>query len=332
MEEEKKFHEKFLPQQIRPRKGLFWFVLDCPSLRLGDDSRAVLYIAATPVHDDNHPYTGSDLYESDDNLEFHKVGGKLSPNTLGKTMTVLPPASLVDAPETGYSVDIELCKHGVLQSYTLTQVQDFGYNMALIGNEFFHFTDVTVLGERQWRLHGDFIRGARNTFMYSSGHVVGERFILIDNTIGAYYHMIDMRGKTRYYKVVASNRNHSRVDSVAVTHEHNTFRPFTPGLFEGVYGSKDLTLSWQHRSRKCVGGTHAVGDPLIDESLRVSKLELLDSNSNVVLTQIIEGSDWTYSPKGSQPKTNQPLTFRLYAMNNNRTYQSEPITKRFEDA
>lgn len=167
----------------------------------------------------------------------------------GRVISVLPTANF-EYPDFGSTVDVFLL-NGTLSSVTMADVSN-GTNWAVIGREIVGFTTATLIGTRTYRLSG-FLRGRRGTEQWVGSHVIGEEFILLDDTRVKFFGAGTAVGQTIFATAISPNANASTIDPeapIAYNFRAGTIRPFAPYPVWWVRDpvAQTATLRWTPRS------------------------------------------------------------------------------------
>jgi hypothetical protein len=147
-----------------------------------------------------------------------------------------------------------------------------GSNLALIGDEILHFAVAEALAPRRFRLSG-LLRGRRGTEAAVAGHVVGERFVLLDPAaLLAFDPPIEAIG--RAYRFRAQGAGDSDSPYVTAVAGGAALRPLAPVALRLVEAGGMITASWIRRSRAGFGWPDFVDAPLgeASEAYRVDVL------------------------------------------------------------
>lgn len=149
----------------------------CPILRDSDRDFPGFYVAATGP---NQWHGCTVYYSTDEGVTWIDSGTILDRSTIGDT-TNAPIADTTDALEvdTTSTLSVTLIDTGELESTSQPNV-DSGENASLVGDEILGFRTATLTGALEYDLT-NLTRGFRNSEM--TGHVIPERFILLEETI-----------------------------------------------------------------------------------------------------------------------------------------------------
>ena len=183
--------------------------------------------------------------------------------TLGMVATSLPPASplvadLRNAPE------IELAAPDLALSSVSAAQLAAGANRALIGDELIQFARATSLGDSRWRLSG-LLRGRAGTEGAISGHIAGERFVLLDDAPVALDPIVV--GNTAYTRIAAVGLADTAPVIAPIVLPGVSLRPLSPvhGAVE-KRGDGSLILCWVRRARGAWLWLDAVDVPLVEQA------------------------------------------------------------------
>lgn len=229
---------------------LTFHALNLPPLADGEVQQPGFYVAvcATNVATE---FRGAVIYGSTDNVEFDEFERLSDEGIIGATTNAVPSAS-VDVKDTINFVDVTLL-NGSLASATADQVNR-GTNWALVGNEIIAFETVASIGTNQYRL-SNLYRGRRDTMDVSDlgGHVIGDRFILLDQSTVVFIPIETAEiNQAIYLKAVPLYANAGDyVGSLFTPNGENVknFRPRPVQRDTSKGGAFDIYITWQRRSR-----------------------------------------------------------------------------------
>lgn len=176
---------------------------------------------------------------------------------------------------------------GELESKTRAQLLA-GQNAAVIGEEVIQFRDAEYLTSGTYILRG-LLRGRLGTEHAMSGHVGGERFMLLDeNKIRTAYQTFSQIDVAYLYKPVTVGSTLQRTPAQSFTNSGIRRKPLAPFRFAGGRnGSDDLLLKWKPRSRFGIRWEFGV-DNASGES--VEKYAVYIPNASAPLRVLISGS------------------------------------------
>jgi hypothetical protein len=124
-----------------------------------------------------------------------------------------------------------------------------GANIALVGNEVVQFTNVEVLGEGKFRLTG-LLRGRLGTEYATTGHVVGERFVILDERVRKLVVSPNNKGIAWALKPVTFGESDNAVLASNYVVSARALMPLAPVHLKAVRdASGNATLSWIRRAR-----------------------------------------------------------------------------------
>jgi hypothetical protein len=269
-------------------------ILDIPAVRDEDSRNPLLYVAVAN-EDSTVAFIGATVWESDDSISYNFSTQVNRDHTIGYADTVLSAGRSEATFEDFYTVDV-VVPYGTLESVTDDEIVLSRKNMAILGDEIIFFGTVQDLGSKTWRL-SHLIRGYRDTKDEWGTHAVGERFVLLDSSIGVVPLLFSDRGRTKYYSVSSSNSTsdeghvHQRLIKMAVV------RPFTPGDLAGTRdGSNNLTITWKRRSRSMGSEFQDGGVPNVDDREEYDVVILDGPGGNELRTErIVDATSYIYT-------------------------------------
>ena len=224
-------------------------ILDIPALATDNAADATLRFACSGVSSN---WKGAVVYRSDDGGgSYLRSVGVTSAAMMGSAVTALAdgPTCVFDEVAT---VDVVLLGKGTLASASELAVLS-GANLILIGNELLQFKTATPLSARKYRLSG-LLRGRLGTEHATSGHVAGERVVLMDGRLEKDAMPTGLIGLPRLYKAVTLGMTLGSATAQSFTYAAVALKPYSPVHASGVRdGSGNLTISWVRRTR--VGGS-----------------------------------------------------------------------------
>lgn len=280
-----------------PPATLFSILSSCGPLRDEEIDLPGFYWAGCYA-DPSEPFFGSDLFQSQDlGVNYSAVQHMESEAVIGRATTALATAKTcyIDYKST---VTVKL----VDPDDSLDSISELeclnGANRALIGAEVVGFITATLIGTGTYTLSG-LLRGLRNTEDYTTGHAIGDPFVLLEESSLNFLQLPLSAFQTeRMYKLVAQGGTVGTYASEDFTVTHPTLRPFPPC---DVYGTRnnsnaDILVSWKRRTRtnaRVFGGT---GMPLADTS-EIYNLEVWNTAETILrdTVQIIGATSFNYT-------------------------------------
>jgi hypothetical protein len=265
-------------------------ILDIPILRDSDDN-AGPYVA---TKGNVTPYPGAAIFTSTDDVEYTFQTTVDESAVFGVCTTVLGDWSGGRAFDEGNSVTVDV-GDGTLATTTRAALLDsLAVNTMLIGDEILQFRTATLVSAGIYTLAG-LLRGGRGTEWAMTGHIAGERAVLLR---AAGLRRVAMQnaeiGLTRYFKGVTRGRALSTAPSAAFVNAAVGLKPFAP-----LYGkvardaSNNATLTCQRRTRLNVRmiGSLGINVPLgEDEENYHVKIYSSSGYTTVLRTILVEGS------------------------------------------
>jgi hypothetical protein len=221
--------------------------MDIPLLRDEDDD-AGFYFAASGAIDS---WRGMQLYQSTDSgVTYSSVGSLLSESTMGYTTTALGDytGETNEIIDEANPVTVVITSGSTLASITKAQLLNQG-NVALIGNEVIQFRDATLVDTDTYELTG-LLRGRLGSETYMTGHVSGDRFILLNTNLRTVPQSVSLKDQALYYKPVSVGRTLAQTNPMAFTNRALRKKPLAPvHLGAGKNSAGDFTIEWTPRTR-----------------------------------------------------------------------------------
>jgi hypothetical protein len=252
--------------------------LDIPAFPDDVSEKGVLRLAAAGLSGN---WTGSAIYRSDDNgANYSRLLDINAPAAIGTAITLLAngPVNVFDHTN---SITVVLIGNSQLQSVTELAVLN-GANAAMVGNELIQFTTATLVEPGKYTLSG-LLRGRLGSEWATATHVAGERFVLLDSSLGRQIMASNVIGLNRHYKPVSFGS--SLTDTIAQEFSYSgvALKPYSPVHITGERdGSGNLSVNWVRRSR--LGGNWLDGaDVPLNETAELYEIDIMDG-SDVVRT------------------------------------------------
>lgn len=251
-------------------------LLDIPAFPSDDPDKPVLRYGAVGL---NENWTGAAIYRSDDNgANYNRLGDASAAAIIGTASDALPvgPYCVFDEANT---LTVVLTANATLQSVSELAVLN-GANAALLGEEILQFKNAVLLEPGKYRLSG-LLRGRLGTEWAIDGHAAGERFVLLDASVGRQVMALSLVGQSRDYKAVTFGASLASAEAIAFTHGGVGLKPYSPVHIAGVRdGGGNLAISWIRRTRLGGGWSDAVDVPL-SEATESYDVEIMSGSSVV---------------------------------------------------
>jgi hypothetical protein len=211
-------------------------------------------------------WKGCVLYGSDDGGSTYGVIQSLkTQSVIGSALNSLPAGTPYTWDKVN-TVDVLLI-FGELHSITELAVLN-GANACLIGDEILQFQTATLLGTHKYRL-STLLRGRLGTEDAVESHSAGERFILLDRTLGREVIASSGWGMNKSYKPVSVGSSLGSTAPQDFVYTARALKPYSPVHLSGSRnGGGDLTLTWKRRTRLGGDWRDGVDVPLCEESER----------------------------------------------------------------
>lgn len=313
-----------VPQQIIPGTAhTKLFLLDIPLLLDANDTRGIasrVYYAMGGFGPEGWP--GALLYKSADNVSYIEAGQSNNEVAYGTCANALPPPP-VDAfvPDTVNTLKVFMTTGADrLSSVTTLEVYNSA-NPALILSadgtpEIIQFRDVTLNDDGSYTLSW-LLRGRRGTDVFTDDHVIGETFILIEqSTFESVLLSLDELNMTRYYKAVGFNTLLIEADLETRSNTGRDLKPWAPVHAAAALVASDINITWERRTRINGGWMDGTGIVPLGEESESYEVDILSGPSGTLKRTLIASTpSVTYTSAnittdfGSPPST---LTMRIY--------------------
>jgi hypothetical protein len=278
-------------------------LLDIPILRDADND-AGFYAAAKGS---TSPWPGAVLLSSADDVEYDAEETFTESGTLGECDGGGSPATLsalgtwagprIFDEQNSVTVDVGA---GTLSSTTRSaMLLSQEVNAALVGSEIIQFRTATLQSTGVYVLTG-LLRGARGTEWAMSGHVAGERFVLLQTTGLRRIEMDTTRlGVSRYYRGVTLGRALSTATAESFTNNGVGLKPFSPVDLRIVRESNgDITGTFKRRTRLADRFGGPLGDSVpLGEDSESYEIDIVAAGSpdTVLRTLSVTEQEFTYT-------------------------------------
>ncbi len=250
-------------------------VLDVP-LAVDAHEDLIVYLSAAPYSTDT-AWPGATFYQGDDGITFDNAFGDVGSTeegTIGYTLAALPEA-LPEVWDRQSSVTVKLFA-GELASVTEAQVEN-GANLALIGEELVGFSTATLVDVATYALSG-FLRGRRGTEAKIDGHLSGDQFVLMSETVRVDMGASDL-GDLAYYQPITNGGATGFPQELTFTGA--SLKPYSPAHLAAIDESGDLVATWVRRTR--IGGAwRDFEDASLGEGSEAYEADVLDAGGGVI--------------------------------------------------
>jgi len=205
------------------------------------------------------PPSGGLVIDIDNGVEKRVVAAPKTFPTWGVVETPLNPTTAWSSTDFASELIIQLVNPGPITLASApslaAMIDDASINLAYVGRELIQFQTVTDLGDGRYKLT-NINRAKFGTEPTVNNHISGEPFVLLSDATGQF--------DTTSIVVSQINRGDTttKVVQLTVTGSNNPYqskpisqwiglnlRPRAVTDWNAVYGSTDLTMSWQRRSR-----------------------------------------------------------------------------------
>jgi hypothetical protein len=276
-------------EAVRPLSRSMFALLDIPAFPNDAPNVGILRIASNGEADG---WSGAAIYRGDESGDYSRIIDVGDAAVMGVVTSALAAFTGGNRLDMASSLEVILTGEGALQSVPLLSLLG-GANAALVGNEILQFQDVVLFSENKYRLSG-FLRGRLGTEDAMAGHVLGERFVLLNQAVADTPIAMQNVGLARNYKAVSIGATLASADPVPFAYTAVALKPYAPvhAKTQGVAGS-DITVTWVRRDR-LYGAWRDFVDAGFSEALEAYEIEVwLDGTRLRTLSSTI--STVTYS-------------------------------------
>jgi hypothetical protein len=201
------------------------------------------------------------------------------------------PAGSVDAWDRFATVEVALLSDAMWLEGKPAATVLAGGNLALIGAEIIQFAAAEALAPGRFRL-SNLLRGRRGSEATVGNHLVGERFVLLDQS-GLLAFDPPLDGVGRGYRVRATGAGDSNASAVIGIAAGRALQPLSPAHLQLQSIDGAVLASWVRRSRAGFGWLDFVDAPLA-EAFEVYRVDvLLDGRS--VRSVTVPNARYVYS-------------------------------------
>jgi hypothetical protein len=236
-------------------------LLDIAPLRDADDD-AGLYAAISPL---GSPWSGATLFSGFDADTLLALGSVTMGAPSGFATSVLGTWNLLMMDEAN-TVDVQM-NSGTVLGTSRDDLLDRGANLALLGEEIIQFRVAEALGDGAYRLSG-LLRGVRGTGHRVGSHLVGERFVLLNQggILRAPLSVSDI-GTAMQWRGVSFGQALNRSSLVEQASTGQAVMPFAPVDARITRTAADIEITWDRVTRGLQGfPANGVDIPLFEAS------------------------------------------------------------------
>lgn len=237
-------------------------VLDIPALPSDGQDALTLRFAATGI---SEGWSGATLVRVMPSGDDEILATIDQPATMGTALTVLP-SGITQVFDEVNAVDIALLGNATLANALELSVLNSS-NVALIGSEIIQFKNVTQLSDGVYRLSG-LLRGRLGTEYAVNSHLVGERFVLLDDAVVPLVIPVGNNGQRWTIRAVTFGDSLNNGVESSFTIGAEALKPLSPvlPLAKKNNVSGDITISWVRRARIDNGMRDFIDVPLVEQN------------------------------------------------------------------
>jgi len=264
--------------------------LDIPAMTSSQASVPGILFAACRT-DIGSPWQRADFWTSEDDVTFVNSRPLTAESKIGVTETLLGGSARWGVWDRVNTVDVNVLS-GTLSSATEIAVLN-GANRCIVGDEVIAFQTATLQGDGTYRL-STLLRGLRDTEDDIDGHVINERFVMLDqgSSFGFFEMDASAIGTTWYWKVVSPGDDEADVDSTTTVPTARTMKPFKPAHARTTRTQSNIIkIDWTRVTRDLFRELSlSVSVPLL-EPYELYEIDILDApGGNVLRTATINQS------------------------------------------
>ncbi len=235
-------------------------ILDIPALPVDAQDALTLRFAACGISDG---WKGTTVVRVMDNGDDTILLNMDKASTIGSAITALGDGvtQMFDEQNT---VDIALLGNATLANADALTVLNSA-NVAVLGNEIIQFRNAQQLSAGSYRLSG-LLRGRLGTESTTASHSIGERFVLLDDTVVPLVMPASNNGQSWTLRAVTNGDSLTTGSESTFTISAETLKPLSPVDVLAIRNvlSGDITLSWVRRARIDGGMRDYVDVPLME--------------------------------------------------------------------
>lgn len=225
--------------------GTYLLMLDIPQLRDADNAIGLYSVARGLAPN----WPGANVFESTDTLSWESRATISETAVLGSTLSALGNWTRGNVFDETSTVDVNVGP-GTLSSATRNDVlNDRLVNAVLVGDEVLQYCVATALGGGVYRL-SRFLRGRLGTDRVTTGHVAGERFVLLQPPgMRRINQNLSDLATVRYFKGVSIGRALSTAPTQEMVNRGVSSTPLAPVNARANRNAADTVITWQRRTR-----------------------------------------------------------------------------------
>ncbi len=260
-------------------------LFDLPWLGAGLANQSTLYVAAAGTAP---AWRSAALLQSiDDGASFEEIGATAAPAVMGESLNALAPLS-GHGFDDRHSLTIRLLHAGQLLTSSTKDALVNGQNLALIGEEVIQFERAEQIGALDWKLSG-LLRGRRGSEWATSGHLIGERFVLLSADTLQPLEGLAQGGSVT---IAALGQGDVSAATAQLIDQRSALVPPSPAHLRLKLVGSNLTLTWVRRSRSGWAWLDGIDVPLAEESEAYSVSITLSNGPQRHFT--VPTAEWIY--------------------------------------
>ena len=229
---------------VQPNPVTRFEVLDIPALPSDLQDSLTLRFAACGIADG---WTGASITQVLESGDEPLLLNITTPAVIGSAVSVLGmgTAQVFDRVNT---VDVAVLGDVPLASATEINVLN-GANVAVLGMEIIQFAHATLLSPGVYRL-STLLRGRLGTEAMMAEHMLGERFVLLNEAVIAQVIPVSNHGQSWTLRASTFNTSLGIGSTETLTIQSNSLKPYSPVHIQAVRAvGGDVTIQWVRRAR-----------------------------------------------------------------------------------
>lgn len=240
-------------------------------------------------------WSGAALYRSPDGIGWALVGRVGREMAWGAAQNALGVPGSPFATDTLNSLRVFMTTGGDRLESVTHEAMLNGANAALLLKangepEVLQFRDAVLQADGSYLLSG-LLRGRRGTDIYTTGHQVGETFVLLEaSSVEMLSLALGDLGLTRQWRAVGIGSLFDNAETLTATHSGRDLKPYAVAHPKAQVSGDDIALSWVRRSR--IGGEwkDGIGTVPMGEASEAYEVDILSGAGGTVLRTLTAAS------------------------------------------
>ena len=285
-----------IPEQVIPSsEPTNLFVLDIPLLRDADDLGGATsrYYLAGSNFNDLSVFAGALVFRSQNLQTFEQRAQFTNRSSYGSAAVALPDVADPFSDDTTNTLTVGMQVGGDLLASVTDDDLDAGANVALLGDELIQFKTVTDNGDGTYDLD-TLRRGRRGTDVFTTGHAIGDRFIILTlATVERDSVTLGLLGTQLFFKGVTRGVAIDRAATIQQALTGRDLMPYAPinaMRSDDDPSAGDITISWTRRSRLGSPTNDGLNTTVIGEASESYEVDILDGDGGAVVRTLVSST------------------------------------------